>query len=246
MRVRPAPSRRGAPSPRRVSAAAALALAAGATALFAGCGGGSSSQTQNATAGKSPEQIVADAKAAAAKAATVHISGSTVNEKRPISIDMELVAGKGAKGHLDLGGLGIQIIAIERAFYLNGSTAFYRRLAGPAAAQLLHGKWLKAPAGSGNFASLAQLTNLTSLLESSLASHGTLVKGPVTTVEGQKAVSVRDASRGGTLYVAATGTPYPLRLTHEGGNVFFRDWNKPVTLTAPANAINITQLQNGH
>jgi hypothetical protein len=218
----------------------------GALALLAGCGG-SSSKLLNATAGKGPEAIVADAKAAAAKAATVHITGSTVSAKRPISIDMELVAGKGAKGNLELGGLGgFRIVALERAFYLNGSADFYRRLAGSAAAELLHGKWLKAPAGSGNFASLAQLTNLNGLLESSLASHGTLVKGPLATVEGQQAVSVRDAGRGGTLYVAATGTPYPLKLTHEGGDVFFRDWNKPVTLTAPAKAINITQLQNGH
>jgi hypothetical protein len=248
MRVRPAPGRRGAASPRRGSAvtAAVLGLALGAVALLAGCGGSSSSNALNATAGKSPDEIVADAKAAAAKAATVHITGSTVNENRPISIDMELVAGKGAKGRLELGGLGIQIVALERAFYLNGSAEFYRRLAGSAAAALLHGKWLKAPAGSGNFASLAQLTNLNSLLESSLAGHGTLVKGQLTTVEGHKAVSVRDAGRSGTLYVAATGAPYPLKLTHEGGNVFFRNWNKPVTLTAPANAINITQLQNGH
>jgi hypothetical protein len=215
--------------------------------LVQGCGGGSSSN--NGVAGKSPEAIVAAAKDAAAKAATVHVAGSTVTEERPISLNMELVAGKGAKGHLTLGGLGIDIIEVERSFYLNGSAAFYRSVAGSAAAQLLQGKWLKAPANSGNFASLAQLTDLTSLLDSALGNHGTLAKGPVTTIDGTRAVPIRDTSRGGVLYVAAAGTPYPLEITKsgkEGGRVTFSDWNKPVTLTAPANAINITQLQNGH
>jgi hypothetical protein len=222
--------------------------ASGAFALLSGCGGGSSS-AGNGIEQKTPGQIVAAAKTAASGAASVHITGSTVNEKRPISIDMELLAGKGAKGNLELGGLGIRIVAIERAFYLNGSAAFYRQVAGPAAAQLLQGRWLKAPSGSGNFASLAQLTNLNSLLNSSLAAHGQLAKGSVTTVEGEKAVPVHDVNKGGTLYVAATGVPYPLEITRaggEGGSVAFRDWNKPVTLTAPAGAINITQLQNGH
>ena len=222
--------------------AALLALAA----ALAGCGGSSSG---GSLAGKSPAAIVAAARAAAAHAASVHISGSTESEEKPISLDMELVAGKGAKGHITLEGLGIDIIEVERAFYLNGSAAFYRHVAGATAARLLQGKWLKAPAGSGNFSSLAQLTNLRALLDSSLADHGTLEVGPTSTVAGQKALAVRDTTRGGTLYVADTGTPYPLEIAKSGkgaGTVTFDRWNEPVTLTAPADAINITQLQNGH
>ena len=162
---------------------------------------------------------------------------------------MELVAGKGAKGHIALEGLGIDVITVERAFYLNGSTAFYRHIAGSTAAQLLQGKWLKAPAASGEFASLAQLTNLGKLIDSTLASHGKLESAGATTVSGRKAVGVKDATKGGTLYVAATGTPYPLEIVKTGsgsGRIAFDRWNRPVTITPPANAINISQLQNGH
>lgn len=228
-RLRPAPV-----------AAALLAV------LLAGCGGSSSS---NGLASKSPEQVVAAAKTAAAGAASVHVSGSIISESKPISLDMELVAGKGAKGRITLEGLSIDVVALEHAFYLNGSSAFYRHVAGSAAAQLLQGKWLKAPANSGNFASLGQLTNLGDLVNSALASHGALTSAGTSTVGGQKAVAVKDPGNGGTLYVAATGTPYPLQISKAGADpvkITFDRWNQPVEVVAPANAINITQLQNGH
>jgi len=232
---------------RLCSPVRALCALAVASTLLAGCGG--SGRSGNGLASKSPDQIVAAAKQAAAGAATVHVAGSIINEGKPISLNMELVAGKGAKGHLSLEGLGIDVVAVEHAFYLNGSAGFYRHIAGPAAAQLLQGKWLKAPASGGNFASLAQLTDLSTLIDTTLRSHGKLASAPASTVQGRKAVGVTDTTRGGTLYVAATGTPYPLEITKAGasaGTITFDRWNQPVTLAPPANPININQLQNGH
>jgi hypothetical protein len=231
---------------RFLALAGALLLVA---ASVAGCGGSSSSS--NGVAAKSPEQILAAAKSAATGAASVHLAGSIVSEGKPISIDIELLSGKGGKGRVTLEGLAVQLIRVERAIYISGSAAFYRHIAGPAAAQLLQGKWLKAPESSGNFASLSSLTELDKLTETALAGHGTLRKGPETTIAGQKAVALQDTSKGGTLYVAATGTPYPLEIVKQGGSgsagsIRFDRWNQPVTLTAPADAINIDQLQSGH
>lgn len=225
-----------------------LAVPALVALLLGGCGS-SSSSGGNGVASKSPTEIVAAAKAAAAGAATAHVAGSIVDEGKPISLDMELVAGKGGKGKISLEGLSIDLIQVNNAVYINGSTAFYRHVAGPAAAQLLQGKWLKAPASSGNFSSLASLTNLGKLIGTTLASHGKLSKAGSTTIAGQKAVGVSDVAKGGTLYVASTGTPYPLELVKTGtggGKITFDRWNKAVTLAAPANAININQLQSGH
>ena len=124
---------------------------------------------------------------------------------------MELVSGKGGKGRLTLEGLTINLIQVNGAVYINGSKAFYTHVAGAAAAQLLQGKWLKAPATGGNFASLASLTELDKLVNSTLAAHGKLVSAGTSTVNGQPAVGVSDATKGGTLYVATTGTAYPIR-----------------------------------
>jgi hypothetical protein len=236
----------GPRTPTIARIACALVAALLAVVLLGACG---SSSSGNGVASKSPEEIVAAAKSAAASAATVHVSGSIVSEGKPISLDMELVRGKGAKGRITLEGLGIDVIALEDAFYLNGTAAFYKHVAGPAAAALLQGKWLKAPATAGEFASLKQLTDLPTLINGVLGSHGKLASAGTTTINGAKAVGVKDVQNGGTLYVAAEGTPYPLQVlkgTGGEGKVNFDSWNQPVSIAAPANAINITQLQNGH
>lgn len=231
----------------RLSRAARLALGPVlAAAVLAGCGGSSSG---NGIASKSPAEILAAAKAAADGAATVHVSGTVRSEGKPLTIDEELVKGKGGRGSITLEGVSINLVRVGGAVYINGSQAFYKRIAGPAAARLLQGKWLKAPENSGNFASLASLTDLSKLIDTTLSSHGKLTRGATTTVDGHKVVAVTDVSQGGTLYVATTGTPFPIEITKDGGSggrITFDRWNKAVTLTAPANAININQLQSGH
>jgi len=232
---------------RTISLRARSLVPALAVAVISGCG--SSSSSGNGLASKTPAEIVAAAKAAAAGAATAHVAGSIVDEGKPISLDMELVAGKGGKGRITLEGLSINLIQIKGVVYINGSAAFYRHVAGTAAAQLLQGKWLKAPASSGNFSSLAQLTSLGKLIDGTLAAHGTLSSAGTSTIDGQKAVGVTDVAKSGTLYVATTGSPYPIEILKKGaggGKIVFDRWNKPVTLTAPGNAINLNQLQSGH
>ncbi len=224
----------------------AAACAAALAFVLAGCGGSSSSG--NGIESKSPEQILEAAKTASAQAKSVHINGTIQSSGKPVSLDMELLAGKGGKGEISQEGFTIQLIQVNGAVYINGSAAFYDHVGGAAAAQLLQGKWLKAPANSGELASLAELTNLSKLLDTALASHGTLAKGAAKTIDGQKTVAVTDTSRGGTLYVAATGTPYPLEIARgggESGKVVLDRWDQPVALSAPAGAIDIGKLQKG-
>jgi len=223
----------------------ALALAA---ASLAGCGGSSSSG--NGVAEKAPGEIVAAAKVAADAATTVHVSGSIVSSGAPITLDMNLLAGKGGRGQLSENGLAFELIQTGGTVYIKGSAAFYKHIGGNAAAQLLQGKWLKAPAKSSEFASLSQLTDLRQLVDQTLANHGTLTKGKATTIAGQKVVGVTDKAKGGTLYIATTGKPYPIQISKSGsggGTITFDRWNKPVTVAAPANAIDVAQLQSaGH
>ena len=78
--------------------------------------------------------------------------------------------------------------------------------------------------------------------------HGTLRKEAPKTVNGQEAVGVTDVTRGGTLYVATKGKPYPVAIAKsgkEGGKVNFERWNERFTITPPANAIDISQLRSG-
>ncbi len=230
----------------RPKALAPLFALLGVLALLAGCGGSSSSG--NGVADKSPTEIVAAAKAAADTARSVHVSGSLVSGGTPITLDIDLIAGKGGRGKLSENGLAFELVAIGNTVYIKGSSAFYKHIGGKAAAQLLEGKWLKATSTSGDFASIGQLTSLRQLVDQTLAEHGALTKGATTTVGGQKVIAVTDKSKGGTLYVATTGKPYPVEISKSGsgsGSITFGRWNEAVALAAPANAIDIAQLAAG-
>ncbi len=76
--------------------------------------------------------------------------------------------------------------------------------------------------------------------------HGKLVNNGETTYEGQKVVAIRDTSDDSKLYVAATGKPYPVALVggqeERAGTVTFDGWNKPVSLSAPSDALDISQF----
>lgn len=215
-----------------------------ALAVLAGCGGGGSSS--NGVASKSATEILAAAQAAATQASAVHMSGTIVSGGAPLTLDLHLVSAKGGTGHMTENGVGFDLVRIGNKAYIRGSEAFYKHFAGAATAQLLKGKWLVTSATTGQFAALTSLTDLQQFFKGTLGSHGTLTKGAETTVAGQKVIAVTDNAKGGTIYIATTGKPYPIELAspHNGkqGKVTFDQWGKTVTITAPKGAIDVSKL----
>ena len=226
---------------RRLGSAAVSALVALALAACGSSGGGSS----NGVASKSPDQIVSDATNAVASVNSVHVSGKVLSGRQNVTLDLNLVNGKGGKGSMSQNGLGFKIVAVGPEVYINGSPAFWTKFAGSAAAHLLSGKWLKAPA-TGQLSSLATLTDVSKLFNQLLSSHGKLARGKTTTAQGQQVVAVNDTTNGGTLYVATTGKAYPIEISKtgsQGGQLVFDRFDQPVSLTPPASAIDISSLK---
>lgn len=223
--------------------AAAVALAA--AAALAGCGGGGSSD--NGVASKSANQIVQASQNSIKSVKSVHVAGSLVSGGQTITLDLNLVSGKGGEGSMSASGLAFQLVTVGNTVYVKGSDAFWRHFGGNAAVQLFKGKWLKGPT-TGNLASFASLTNLTELITKILSSHGSLTKGQTTTVAGQKVIAVKDTSNaGGTLYVATTGQPYPVQISKsgsDGGHLSFDHYNASLSITAPTGAIDISQFEH--
>src|SRR5437868_10564346 len=133
-----------------------LALALLVVVTIAGCGGGGSSSNGEAT--KSAVQVVTDAQNAAANASLVHVSGHGTDNGSPLKIDLWIGDKKG-KGHLEESGLGFDVVRLGDVMYIKGGDAFLKKFAGAGAAALLHDKWLKGPATTGQLASLASLTD---------------------------------------------------------------------------------------
>jgi hypothetical protein len=106
---------------------------------------------------------------------------------------------------------------------------------------------VKASATTGQFASFTQLTDLRKLFAAAAASTGgKLAIGETTKLDGQPVVEIVDPAKGASLFVAATGPPYPLALVKQGsGKITFGDWNAPVSVQAPSSAIDFSKLTGG-
>ena len=93
------------------------------------------------------------------------------------------------------------------------------------------------------------LTSIDLLFAKVSSGHGKLVNDGKTSYKGRQVVAIRDASDSSKLYVAATGKPYPVALVGgtkgQSGTITFGDWNKSVSLSAPKDAIDISQLGAG-
>jgi hypothetical protein len=85
------------------------------------------------------------------------------------------------------------------------------------------------------------------LIDGILLTPGTLRKGSTATINGRKAVQVSDPTGGGTsYYVATTGPPYPLEIKRHAPDsvqIVLDRFNRPVSLTPPANAVSASQLR---
>jgi hypothetical protein len=218
-------------------AAAMISLAVSA------CGGGSGSG--NGVAAKSPDEIVTAADHAIAGATAVHIAGSVTDAGLPVRLDLSLVSARGGRGVMSENGLTFRIIAVGQHVYIQASRVVWQHFVGAQAARLLDGRWLSAPA-TGQFASVAALTDLRRLYGRVLPNRGGLKKGAVTTVSGRRAVAVTSTKTGETVYVATTGKPYPLAVVKSGsggGRIVFDRINQPVTLTPPANPLDLSKLR---
>jgi hypothetical protein len=214
-------------------------------ALLAGCGGHTKAAKPNSEASKPANQVFADARGAATSASSARVSGSLIADGTPFTLDLSTARGKGAKGSVSIRGLQFDLVKIGDTAYIKGSDAFYRHFAG-SAAQLIHGRWVKASVTSPRFHSFAALASISGLFAEIASNHGKLVNEGKKTYQGQEAVVIRDTSDNSKLYVAATGKPYPLALAggnkKQSGRITFGDWNKPVSLTAPADAIDISSF----
>jgi len=223
--------------------AIALVLAA---ALLAGCGSHEKAAGPNGEASKPAERVLADARAAASRASSAHVSGTVRSRGTRIALDLHTARGKGAKGSMSTNGLEFDLVRIGRTAYIRGSDEFLKHFAGSAVAQLLHGRWFKASIDNPRFASLKPLTDVGLLLGKVSSNHGKLVNDGKTTYKGVGVVAVRDTSDNSKLYVAATGKPYPVAIVggKQGlsGTVTFGDWNAHVSLSAPSGAIDISKF----
>jgi hypothetical protein len=243
--VRPSslPSVRTGRASIRSDAVVPLAVVVAVLAL-AGCGGSAG----NGIASKTPAEILAASRAAATSATSVNVVSKASQGRLGVTLSAQL-ASDGGRAQLSVLGVAFEVIRIGKTVYVKGSLGLYKSLGIGIAAKVPRGSWLTGPV-SGKLGQFATFTDLSSELNRLLpASNALLAKGPTATLDGQHVLELNATAKlfTGVLYVPTTGRPYPIELTKHGretGQSTFSEWDKPITLNPPANAIQLSQLEH--
>jgi hypothetical protein len=227
----------------RVRRRPALALAAAAaligTGALSGCGGGTK---LNGEQSKTGNQVAQDAVNALRGASSAHLTfrGPIGNAQATFALTFK---GDDTQGQLSSNGTTLQIIKIGNQAYIKGDKATYTALANAKTADIIGDRWLLLSADrAANYTSIT-LSNFTS----SLNSDNWAKAVTQTKLDGKKVVVITNTKNGSQVYVANTGTPYPLKgqaKSAADGAWTFSDYNAPVTITAPADSLSLDELNS--
>jgi len=229
----------------RWSAGSAAVVAA---LLVAGCSGGSSGTVT--TGGSSPASVAASAgpppdaaalgkqvKSATAKAASFHILAALTQGGSKVSMNMSLTRSGEMSGTMSVNQTPVSLLVTQGHAYVKVTSGLLKSQHLPTAAcTLMCGKYLKMPTGQAK--EMLNGMDVSSLLGQLSALKLTYVR--TVTVNGEPAWQMR-ASDGSTVYVAAQGPPYPLRVTKGASRADFTQWNA-VTIPPPPPASQIVDL----
>lgn len=210
-----------------------------AAALLAGCA------HAKGEAGKPPAQVIADAKRAIAKATTMHIAGGIASARIAFSLDSSFGPGQRAAGKITISSLKISYVRIGGTLYIRGNSDFWKHTGGKQAAALLKGKWVKTSAERAP-AEFVRFLSPEALFQRLVSSFGTLGNVGRTTYQGHRVIKLADGN-GDSVYVAATGTHYPVSIVDpnpsSGGAFNFGRWNKPTSIRPPRHAVDVSRLR---
>jgi hypothetical protein len=231
---------------RRIGIVAIGTILAGAALSAAGCGSSSAPTSTTPEASKTADQILADTRAAAKSATTVHtvIAGLS---GRFSGATLDMARGTGAQGSVTVGTTPVKLVASGGTFYVKAPAAFWESFTSSAqVAAGLGGKWVKVPTAGTSSSALAEaqvVSDMDGLFATVLHPGSALTKDGTSVLHGIRVVKLADAS-GGALYVSLEGTPYPVEVHQDpkagGGTATFSGWNAPVTISVPAGALDFS------
>jgi len=221
-----------------IPAALAICLAA------SGCGGSSSGNS--APSPPAAAAVASQVRTAVHDASSVHIDGTVNQAGRSIGMNLSLTRSGEFSGQMSINKAGFTVLSTQGSTYIKVTDAFLKYLNLPSTAcNLVCGKYLKTtPTQASSLVGQLSMSALFGKLSS--ASPPKLSYAGTAAVNGQTTWKYH-SSAGGTVYVAAHGKPYPLRLAapSNGGKLTFSKWNS-VTIPGPPPAGQVVDLNQLH
>ncbi|MFG2650749.1 hypothetical protein [Streptomyces sp. NPDC048436] len=242
----------------RASRTVAAAVAGAAVLALAGCGGDSGDDSGDKPfAGKSADEIAADAVKATKQAESMHMKG-TVQQSAgsPLTIDLSVDKDKSCEGTIRQAGSSADVRNTGETFYLRGDEKYWRgalkgQPGGGKIVPKVADKWVKAPADDATTKNLCDKQELTAAMDKDKSERKGMKKGSTSDIDGTEAIRLTKKTSGGktlSLYVATEGKPYILRTTSTGGKdpntATFSDYGKPVSpeKPAPGDTVDLKEL----
>ena len=183
---------------------------------------------------------------ALARAGAVHLTGSLGNvaTRKPVTVDIWMQK-DGTRSTRRANGMTLQLIRTGGVTYVRGPTAYYEESGVPRGnAEKLDDRWVRAPANS-DYAYIDRFDDLVASFTHPGDGASIEPRVQTSTYNGRPVliVSQTDTSQ---LFVAASGTPYPVRMISapRSGRADTRlsDFGRRQTISAPTNVIDGTEL----
>ncbi|MER5500450.1 MULTISPECIES: hypothetical protein [unclassified Streptomyces] len=230
---------------RRAVRAAVIALG-----ITGGVLGGGVAGADDGIDDLSAQQIADRSRDALLSVRSLHLSarGDLGDGGPPMTLELTLDRDGNCNGSVGLGRNQGSVRIVKRGddVWVKPDADFWKNQVpggGPAFAAILHGRYMKGSADDPRLRGLADGCDLDTfrklVADNADNDRGTLNKGHKTTLAGTPVIPLtrmRD-DRTLTTYVAATGKPYPLRITVRGDGadavVGFSAFDKPVPTTTP-------------
>ncbi|MFF3752936.1 hypothetical protein ACFYYH_21125 [Streptomyces sp. NPDC002018] len=216
--------------------------------------GGSASGKSDRPSGKpqpfadlSGPEIVDKSFAATRGASSLRLKADTKEGKETVVFDMALNTKGDCAGTMSMNGEGSATVSkLGPTVYMRFDEAMLRAQGKgqpkgetDAVVKMLAGRWVKTDATAPDAKDFVGFCDLDQLVAEFEDGDTVARKGPLTTVDGQQAITLTesDSESDYTMYVATEGKPYLLKVVSRGkdtGTMIFTDYNKPVPAEAPA------------
>lgn len=188
-----------------------------------------------AFAGKSADEILAEAQEAFAAADSVHVIGEFAEQGAEFGMDIRMDDAGRAIAKITFGESDIELRTLGADAWLSGDADFWELTGAPV--DLFEDKWIKTSATSKDFEDFVELTSKERWAKELLEPGSSLRIVEGKPVDGVPTVGLEQETGDspGILYVAATGPAYPLLVEPKSGGsgLRFTDYDAPLTVTAP-------------
>lgn len=262
------------PRPRLLLAVLSVSLAA-----LTGCGSSGHPATTRAAARtaaappapkQDPQRTLSEARKALVGLRSYHIDGTQTDPDGTTALAGDVTATGNLRVTLHQNGAAAQLIVVDRVVFLRAAVAFWRNShLSERLATAIAGRWIKAPPDHG-IARLSEEVRPRTLAHCLQGGGDELSDAGLQTYRGQRVRVIAIAGKApgsapGTLSVAATGRPLPVRVLQTGpakpggkvdplcddpsqpdhsthSDIRLSGFDEPLKVTAPPNALDLEAL----